>query len=348
MKRYTPILLVLTILMCVVFQGCDDIQIFDRELSAQEIFKVASPSVVEITGTNKFGTSTGTGFFYDDKGTVITNFHVIAGCTHVTITLANGTCYDVNKVVGYNMEKDIVVLSTFCQNSTPLEIRYKDISTGEKVYTIGSSLGLSGSLSDGIVSTAKRELNNNVYIQTTAPISHGNSGGPLLDNRGRVIGITTAYIADGQNLNLAIPIGEIQNISTNNSISLDELYLLYVKFNPSEALGVTAEQYEIATMVSSDPISFCEHIYMLKTIVSNAEHKYDDQIDKAVSYLNNTSLERGQKMIIYKMIFMKEHEYNNDIVRYLNTRDDMTRDDKLDILAELGMYVDDDGYVWWD
>lgn len=199
-------------------------------LSAEELYETAIISVVEITGYLADGTSTGTGFFYDKRGTVITNYHVIDGCDTAYITLSDGTEYKVNQVLGYNAAKDIAVLETSCSRSVPLEFRTNGVKTGETVYAIGSSLGLEGSLSDGIVSSAERDVDGNTYIQTTAPISSGNSGGPLLDKEGLVVGITSASFIDGQNLNLAIPIGEVEKISTKNPVSLAELFKARVEW----------------------------------------------------------------------------------------------------------------------
>lgn len=193
-------------------------------LTAEDIYEMAIKSVVEITGKTSSGTSTGTGFFSDKNGTVITNYHVIDGCNSAKVTLSNGTTYEVKKVLGYDEDRDIAILSIDCYSSVPLTIRATDVKTGENVYAIGSSLGLEGSFSNGIVSTAKREVEGNIYIQTTAPISHGNSGGPLLDKEGHVVGITTASFVDGQNLNLAIPIADVNKISTKNPITLAELF----------------------------------------------------------------------------------------------------------------------------
>ena len=196
----------------------------NKELTAEELYEKVSPSVVEVTGESASMTSTGTGFFCDDEGTVITNYHVIEKCTTATITLSNGKSYTVNKVLGYSESKDIAILSTSCTSSIPLEIRKTAVKTGETVYAIGSSLGLTGSLSNGIISSAEREVEGHTYIQTTAPISSGNSGGPLLDNEGRVVGITTASFVDGQNLNLAIPVAQIDTISTKNPTTLAKMF----------------------------------------------------------------------------------------------------------------------------
>lgn len=193
-------------------------------LSAEEIYNKISPSVVEIYAESATESSTGTGFFLDDKGTVVTNYHVIENCQTAKITLPNGSSYQVTAVKGYDANRDIAILSTKCTTSTPLSIRKTTVNTGEKVYAIGSSLGLTGSLSDGIISATNREVEGNIYIQTTAPISQGNSGGPLVDANGQVVGIVCASFTDGQNLNLAIPIADVNNISLNNSIALDRLF----------------------------------------------------------------------------------------------------------------------------
>lgn len=196
----------------------------DVPLSAEDIYTKISPSVVEIVAESSTEISTGTGFFYDNKGTVITNYHVIENCQKAEIIIGNGSKFEVTSVLGYDADRDIAILSTNCKFSKPLSIRSTTVKTGEKVYAIGSSLGLTGSLSDGIISAVNRIVEGNVYIQTTAPISKGNSGGPLVDADGKVVGIICASFTDGQNLNLAIPIDASKRISTNNPITLEELF----------------------------------------------------------------------------------------------------------------------------
>lgn len=216
----TAALLVLGLLAArILFQGNSN-----TLLSAEEIYIKISPSVVEVIAESATETSTGTGFFFDNKGTIITNYHVIEGCQKAKIVLTNGTTYKVTAVLGYDANRDIAILATTCKQSTPLTIRTASVKTGEKVYAIGSSLGLTGSLSDGIISAVNREVEGYTYIQTTAPISHGNSGGPLVDSKGQVVGIVCASFTDGQNLNLAIPIADVNRISLNNSIALDRLF----------------------------------------------------------------------------------------------------------------------------
>ena len=203
-------------------------------LTAEDIYKLISPSVVEINASSSTMGSTGTGFFYDEEGTVVTNYHVIDGCTTAYITLSDGSTYDVISVLGYDEGRDIAVLQTKCRESVPLNIRSSEVITGESVYVLGSSLGLTGSLSDGIISAVDREVEGYKYLQTTAPISSGNSGGPLVDAKGHVIGIVCASFIDGQNLNLAIPINDLEDISMDEDVTLAQLF----KETPAEVTEV--------------------------------------------------------------------------------------------------------------
>lgn len=195
-----------------------------RRLTPEEIYSGASASTVEISAKGAGMKKTGTGFFADEKGTVVTNFHVIEGMDSATIKMADGTVADVLGAVAFSQELDLALLATDCGESVPLPRRENGPVTGETVYAIGSSLGLTGSFSDGMVSTASRDVEGTEYIQISVPISHGNSGGPLLDGWGRVIGITSAGFTEGQNLNLAIPIGKIDLLERVEVMTLDAVY----------------------------------------------------------------------------------------------------------------------------
>lgn len=260
MKRVVTIVLMTSIIFsCFLLQGCGDINDFlpNKTLSAEEIYEIVSPSVVEIKGKTRTGTVTGTGFFCDEKGTVITNYHVIEGCISASITLSNGRNYRVDKVLGCSEEKDIAILSTKCELSIPLTIRTTPVKTGESVYAMGSSLGfLSGSFSNGIISSAGREVNGHTFIQTTAPISNGNSGGPLVDSEGKVVGIMTGSFDDGQNLNLAIPIAAVNIISTESPMTLNDLFPQW----KIVVIAVNSSEFDEATYKDSiskyDPVYF--------------------------------------------------------------------------------------------
>lgn len=233
MKKLSVKILAVLCVMVFFLQGCSysdfsallgSGSIIGKELSAEDIYYNYAGSVVEVTAEADGAIMTGTGFFCDKAGTVITNYHVIETCAKAHITLLDGTTYDVTQVKAYSVEKDIAILATDCLDTIPLNFRTNSVLTGEKVYAIGSSLGLTSTLSEGIVSCALRQFYNDVYIQTTAPISPGNSGGPLFDKYGNVIGINTMQMADGQNLNFAIPVGEALALKTDSPTTLEKLF----------------------------------------------------------------------------------------------------------------------------
>ncbi len=228
MKKHSLCLVALLCVMALCLQGCSVLglgSLFGTELTPTELYLTCASSVVEIRTEAEGGGATGSGFFCDKKGTVITNYHVIENYAAAKIYLINGEEYEVKAVKGYDIKKDIAVLETACTNSVPLRFDTSgSIITGDKVYTIGSALGMTSSLSEGIVSCAMRLIYDQSYIQTTAPISPGNSGGPLFDAYGNVIGINTMTFAGGQNVNLAVPIEEALNVSVSNPTTLEKLF----------------------------------------------------------------------------------------------------------------------------
>lgn len=216
----TNLILVLATALLLGLTGCTN---KERELSGEEIYEKISPVTVEVYAEGDFTSSLGSGFYIDENGTVVTNFHVIEDCTSAYVTTSDGGVYDVKSVLGYNEDLDIAILATTKSNSSAAESS-STVVTGETVYVLGSSLGLTGTFSEGLVSSAEREIGDHSYIQISAPISHGNSGGPVVNSYGQVIGIASAGFEDGQNLNLAIPISLLDQISVDNPISMEELY----------------------------------------------------------------------------------------------------------------------------
>lgn len=189
-----------------------------KELSAKEVYAKCVSATVQVN-TNK---GLGTGFFIDN-GTIITNYHVIDGASAISIHMRNGENYDVSYVLGYSEELDIAILRIPTTNEI-LKYNQHGITVGEAVYTIGSSLGLTDTFSDGIVTYNLRQLEGITYIQTNSAMSKGNSGGPLLNAYGEVIGINTMYLLDGQNLNFAIYLPQIYQVSTAKPMTVEEFY----------------------------------------------------------------------------------------------------------------------------
>ena len=176
--------------------------------SITEIYEATSPSVVEITvsssQTTPFGGSgeqqgQGSGFVYDAEGRVLTNHHVVDGAENVRVQFANGKTYEAT-VVGSDPSTDIAVLDVEAPRSILKPLALADsagLEVGEGVVAIGSPFGLEQTVTAGIVSALNRQITspNNFAIddaiQTDAAINQGNSGGPLLDLTGKVVGVNS-------------------------------------------------------------------------------------------------------------------------------------------------------------
>lgn len=156
--------------------------------------------------------SQGSGFFVA-PGLVVTNYHVIDGSTRGAVRVATdgAPLWDISEVVAYDKNLDLALLRVPGAAGVPaLTLAGSSPQTGEKIYALGNPEGLSGSLSDGLVSNARRTDGTRTLIQISAPISHGSSGGPVVNDRGQVIGVAVGFLADGQNLNFAIPAADVR------------------------------------------------------------------------------------------------------------------------------------------
>lgn len=177
-----------------------------REKSYEELAALAS-SVVLILIRDRKGDviGSGSGIMIGRKGYILTNFHVVHDGAYFTVRIENDeTDYNTDEVIKYNSNNDLAVIR-IDRELQPLPVYHgsKELVRGQKVVAIGSPLGLFNSVSDGIIS-GMRDFRDMDMIQFTAPISSGSSGGALLNMYGEVIGISTAGIESGQNINLAV------------------------------------------------------------------------------------------------------------------------------------------------
>ena len=203
-----------------------------EEQAVVRLFESAAPSVAYITTQalarrGLFGAQVaqgaGSGFVWDEKGHVVTNFHVVSGATKVQVQLDAGRTYDA-QVVGAAADYDLAVvrLEKIPPGLRPIALGgSKDLRIGQTVYAIGNPFGMARTLTRGIISALDRQLPTSDVreiagvIQTDAAINPGNSGGPLLDSAGRLIGVTTAIRSpSGANtgVGLAIPADLVNRI----------------------------------------------------------------------------------------------------------------------------------------
>ena len=196
--------------------------------TAESVYKQVSPGVVTITvavnnGRGQVGQATGSGIVLDTQGNILTNEHVIAGATKIQVTFSDGSTVNAT-LVGSNAGADLAVLRVSVPASSlhPVTLgNSSSVQIGDAVYAIGSPFGLSGSLTEGIVSnlnqsgSAPNGGSMSGLIQTDAAINPGNSGGPLVNAQGQVIGITNSIESpvDGNvGVGFAIPINQVKQL----------------------------------------------------------------------------------------------------------------------------------------
>ena len=206
------------------------------ERASIEVFKRISPSVTYITNKRfqrdyfsfnvmEIPQGTGSGFLWDNKGHIVTNFHVVYEADEIEVRMRDGKSYDAD-VVGADPDHDLVVLQI---NATNLNIspvmigNSNDLQVGQKVLAIGNPFGLDSTLTTGVISALGRTIQSMTkryihdVIQTDAAINPGNSGGPLLDSFGRLIGVNTAIISPSgtySGVGFAVPVDTVNRIVT--------------------------------------------------------------------------------------------------------------------------------------
>ena len=200
----------------------------DKSLTPADVYDAYVGSTVgianESTGTNFFGqvtamASSGSGFIITEDGYIVTNYHVVEDTNKLTVTLISGDQYEA-KVVGYESGNDVALIKIDATGLKPVSIGDSDaLQVGETVCAIGNPLGeLTNTLTIGGISALDREVNTDgtpiSMMQTDCAINEGNSGGPLFDMNGNVVGITTAkyYGTTIEGIGFAIPINDVMRI----------------------------------------------------------------------------------------------------------------------------------------
>lgn len=180
-------------------------------LSGVEVFKMFNTAVFMIYTSDGYHAYQGSGFFIDDRGLAVSNYHVFEGTSvgAEEIHTQNNQTLKVREVIHKDKDKDFILFRVEMNGakSNWIPISNRKLNVAEKIYTIGSPRGLENTFSSGEIS----QLRGNHYIQISAPIDHGSSGGALINSYGEVIGITSGGLDEsGANLNYAIDIRVIK------------------------------------------------------------------------------------------------------------------------------------------
>jgi len=192
----------------------------------------------------------GTGFLVSPDGLTVTNYHVIETGNLAIVKFPNGTILPVDGVLAANKVRDLAIIKIHGKTFRTLTLGNSDrVQVGEGVVAIGNPLSLESTVSNGIVSGVRKvERLGGKFLQTTAPISPGSSGGPLFNMAGEVVGINTLYLEGGENLNFAIPINDAKLLLLNQSAKLQNL--------PNEAAKESVREAQVApTDKPNDPPS---------------------------------------------------------------------------------------------
>ena len=214
--------------------------------SFQQIYQENINSIVSIWGTAEEGMAFGTGVVMTENGYIITNAHVIEGCSDVEVYLQNEESYSA-LLVGYDVQTDLAVLKIDAHGLTPAQFGDSSaLQVGDTVLAIGNPLGeeLRGTMTDGIISAINRDVYVDGYtmvlLQTTAALNSGNSGGALINDHGQVIGITNlkmeSYDSTVEGLGFAIPTATVKTV-------VDEL-IAHGVVTGRPTLGVTVRAVE--------------------------------------------------------------------------------------------------------
>lgn len=261
---------IITIFLLISFITANTAGLLEYEKNTISVYKKGAPSVVFVLGTNTgydyseadhydVPQGYGSGFVWDTKGHIITNYHVIQGAEKIHIAFDTDTSYEAS-LVGYTESKDLAVLKIdiAARDLHPVILGQRaDLIVGKKVMAIGNPFGLSQTLTVGTISAlgrkirASRERTIRDVIQTDAAINPGNSGGPLLDSRGKVVGVNTAIFTlsgGSAGIGFAIPVHTVEKVVTD--------IIAYGKVKRA-GLG-------IQTMRKSNPLSVKKGVAILK------------------------------------------------------------------------------------
>jgi S1-C subfamily serine protease len=188
---------------------------FCQKFDSVEIAKKIAPAVVLVTGATDEGKVLGSGFLVASDGKIATNLHVIRELRGGGVQLATGEKFDSFSVLAFDERKDLALIKIagFDLPTVPLG-NSNSVQVGEPVMTMGSPLGLQGSVTTGVVSSMRDDPFGGGFrmIQTDAAVNPGNSGGPLVNQRGEVVGMVRYKIGGTENLNFAIPVNYLRGM----------------------------------------------------------------------------------------------------------------------------------------
>lgn len=216
----------LLILSCLTAPSIAGIPQEQASFNAAALAKRSLPAVVLVKGTTMAGEEvSASGFIVDPLGTIVTNLHVIQSLKTGAVRLANGDVYDHFTIRAFDERRDLAIIQIRGFDLPVLPLGNSNgVEPGQAIVLLGNPLGLEGSISAGIISGIRRFPDGFQTIQTDAAANPGNSGGPLINGKGQVVGVFSFKLRGTENLNFVIPINYARGLlRSTDAISLDEL-----------------------------------------------------------------------------------------------------------------------------
>lgn len=249
-------------LVLVVFSGATDVaraQLTGTTASAvtEQLFDSVNSSVCTISAIATDGSylSRGSGFVLKESGLLVTNAHVVAGLRRATAK-CGGQQFAIRRIVKFDQNVDLAVGEIGATEVPGLELSTGDhIRPGSQIYVFGSPYGLEGTITPGLTS-GQRVIDGRTYLQVSAPIGAGNSGGPVTDQSGAVIGVAVASLDEAQNITFAIPAATIAGLPDVDMQTVELAAVRYDSNVAAPAVQATPPSRPVRPVIASGGASF--------------------------------------------------------------------------------------------
>ncbi len=208
-----------------------------QEVDWESLVNQVKPGVLCVNSDQSGGMSIGSGFIINPDGYALTNAHVVSDQKTVGVKLANDKTFTA-QVVAIDTKKDLALLKLPVSNLPTLRLGSGEVNEGEPVMAIGAPYGMDFTITRGIISNTDRVLKGKSFIQTDTALNPGNSGGPLVNKDGEVIGINSAIIALSNGMGFAIPVERLNDFLEQNGIACS------VSLTNTRAAQVRSDQHK--------------------------------------------------------------------------------------------------------
>jgi S1-C subfamily serine protease len=304
------------------------------ELSLPDLIDQVEQAVVRIIVEGEYGKSLGSGFVVDADGTIVTNYHVVEGARSATANFRDGTSVPVEGVLALDSELDLAIIKIAPRdkNFRPIPLAAAIPRKGEKVVTFGAPKGFGFTSSEGIISGLRKaeEVGHQqgVYVQTTAAISPGNSGGPLTNMLGEVVGVNSFKWREGESLNFAVSCIDVAKVLKERKpqsvplspetvpVKIAEEHIPSENLVGTERAKVLLSQIREIVFVKL-PVSFDPTGRVTDYVMSSAERTLEQKLKWEV-ITQSSQMKASTAIVLIMMVFLPDEDDDAGIVNDLS------------------------------